>query len=245
MKIFLLFLLLLFTRFAFSQNTVQQFFVLNWTDEELRTDDIQIEYADEEQRIFSWGVTLEEYSAKAIDLTDSVRRVFFRGLHSTPILTLGDTTESIVLVSSGSSLAISVIRTSKTNRIIGLNICKNSQSFGRVRQMICVNLSNEDVLLDSVLYRDQSKTKYGIQLYSNSITLVPIETSVLINTDFVEGRNIKQIFTTCKNGSRCPVINPLGYLFDNCVLGPSDEMIIGLQISNSGSEPDKVTNTKP
>ncbi len=245
MKRFLIYLIFLFSHIAFSQNSVHQFFVLNWTDEELKTDDIQIEYADKEQRIFSWGVTLEEYSAKVIDLTDSVRRIFFRGFHSTPILTLDDTNESIVLVSSGQSLRISVIRTSKSNRIIGLNICKNSQTFGRIRQIVCVNLSNESVLLDSILYKDQSKTNYGIQLASNSIVLLPIETTLLSNTDFVEGRRIEKIFTTCISGSKCPAISPFGYRFNDCFLGPSDEMIIGLQISNSGSEPDEVTNNYP
>lgn len=223
---------------VFSQAThpsIKNFIVVNWTTEQFSKQDIKFSYLTDSERFYNWDADLQAYSSKSVQLDTVVNSVMVIGLHSSPVLTNNTSVQYIVHRQSQQNLQISLIKTTLTNEIIGINICNNINTFGRVRQFIVANLSNRSVTLNSVTHQDGSVSGISAIIPEFSISVYPIGTEP-IGLDYVQGKAIRTYDLVFSSGQNQ---QPLKYNSATCTFG-TDNMVVGVEISNSGTDSNKV-----
>lgn len=231
-KLGIIILVIMLTSLMYAQPySIKEFVVINWTDQQFNGDDIDLTYDGEPDRSYHWGDTVQEYSIQKVSTVNDVISVSIKGLYSNVILPLTNppTDSKFVLQrSQGNAVWVNLIVTSQTNQIVGINVC-NFPTFGRVRHFFVANLSKYSSTLNNIKYKDKVVQYISKVIAPYSLSIFSMYPDTL-NETHVQGKEVLNYNLSYNNLQKIKSIN---FTPQTCEFGNPNDMIVGVELSNS------------
>jgi len=244
MQTTLIFLIsLLISANLYSQT--KNFVILNWSKETFAKDDFELKFKnlDSEKE---FGVEIREYSIKEISISqDTGIEAIKIKTHLGAEATLKKSETSLEYTSrKNRNLKASIITTTESEEIIGVNICDNLVNNQEMtKQFVVFNLSSNDIPEIWILWGDgQEPFRYRKPILANSIATISIQSSDEDNDGYFSGRKVFNYYIPCV--SNCSPSYIVNYSCSNGNDG-RQQMLVGVEISNSGDPSNRIIVHKP